>query len=108
MRLSLRFLIPLLLALGVFAYAAVPLVDGLMLRWFVRDLDIRASLLANAVQDPLVTLVEQGSPGRITRYFARLLQDERMHGVGLCVPGVERPISSPDFPEALGCDALGA
>ena len=42
MRLSLRFLIPLLLALALFAYAAVPLVDTLMTRWFVRDLDIRA------------------------------------------------------------------
>ena len=47
--LSLRFLIPLLLALGVFAYAAVPLVDSLMSRWFVRDLDIRANLIANTV-----------------------------------------------------------
>jgi trehalose 6-phosphate synthase len=106
LRLSLRFLIPLLLALGVFAYAAVPLVDALMLRWFVRDLDIRATLVANAVQDPLVTLVGQGSPGRITRYFARLLLDERMHGVGLCGPGLAQPLSSPDFPAELRCDAL--
>jgi trehalose-6-phosphate synthase len=107
-RLSLRFLIPLLLALGLFAYAAVPLVDGLMLRWFVRDLDIRANLIANAVQEPLTGLVEQGSPSRITRYFARLMQDERMHGVGLCMPGIEQPISSPDFPDELRCDGLEA
>ncbi len=108
MRLSLRFLIPLLLALGVFAYATVPLVDRLMLRWFVRDLDIRATLIANAVQDPLVGLVEQGSPARITRYFSRLLQDERMHGVGLCLPGLPQPLSSPDFPDELRCDQLDA
>jgi trehalose 6-phosphate synthase len=107
-RLSLRFLIPLLLALGVFAYAAVPLVDRLMLRWFVRDLDIRATLIANTMQDPLVGLLEQGSPGRITRYFARLLQDERMYGVGLCLPGLPQPISSPDFPEELSCEGLAA
>jgi len=105
-RLSLRFVIPLLLALGVFAYAAVPLVDGLMLRWFVRDLDIRANLVANAAQDPLVTLVDQGSPARLTRYFARLLQDERMHAIALCVPGLDQPISSPDFPAGLRCADL--
>ena len=34
MRLSLRFLLPLMLVVGVFAYAAVPLADTLMLRWF--------------------------------------------------------------------------
>mgnify|MGYP003413410641 FL=1 len=42
MRLSLRFIIPLMLALAAIAYSVVPLVDQLTLRWFVRDLDIRA------------------------------------------------------------------
>ena len=42
MRLTLRFLVPLLVALALFAYAAVPLVDTLTTRWFVRDLDIRS------------------------------------------------------------------
>ena len=36
MRLSLRFLFPLLLVVGLFAYVAVPLADALLLRWFVR------------------------------------------------------------------------
>lgn len=34
MRLSLRFVLPLLLALTAIAYAVLPLVDGLTLRWF--------------------------------------------------------------------------
>jgi trehalose 6-phosphate synthase len=105
-RLSLRFLIPLLLALGVFAYAAVPLVDSLMTRWFVRDLDIRAQLIANAVQDPLAQMIESGSPGRIARYLTRLTQDERIYAVGLCLPETKQPIATPDFPEALACDQL--
>ena len=40
MRLSLRFIIPLLVVIAAFAYAVVPLVDKLTLRWFVRDLDM--------------------------------------------------------------------
>jgi trehalose 6-phosphate synthase len=105
-RLSLRFLIPLLLALGVFAYAAVPLVDSLMTRWFVRDLDMRAQLITNAVQDPLVQMIESGSPGRIARYLNRLTQDERIYAVGLCLPESTQAIATPDFPEALACDKL--
>ncbi len=46
MRLSLRFIIPLFVALGALAYAVVPLVDKLTLQWFERDLDLRASLIA--------------------------------------------------------------
>ena len=56
MRLSLRFLVPLLIAIGAFAYVAVPLADALMLRWFVRDLDIRSSLIATTVQEPVADL----------------------------------------------------
>ncbi len=59
MRLSLRFVLPLLLALAAIAYAVLPLVDTLTLRWFVRDLDIRASLIANTVQEPLQDLVHR-------------------------------------------------
>ena len=52
MSLSLRFILPLVLALAAMAYGVLPLVDQLTLRWFVRDLDIRAGLIANAVQEP--------------------------------------------------------
>jgi len=105
-RLSLRFLIPLLIALGVFAYAAVPLVDSLMTRWFVRDLDIRAQLIANTVQEPLAQAIESGSPGLMARYLARLTQDERIYAVGVCVAPSMPPIATPEFPESLACDKL--
>jgi trehalose 6-phosphate synthase len=105
-RLSLRFLVPLLIALAAFAYAAVPLVDTLLSRWFLRDLDSRASLIANTVQDPLAELIDAGSPTRIARYLARLTQNERIYAVGLCLPGTPQPIATADFPEALACDKL--
>jgi trehalose 6-phosphate synthase len=107
-RLSLRFLIPLLLALGVFAYAAVPLVDSLMTRWFVRDLDIRANLIANTAQEPLAQMIESGSPSRMARYLTRLTQDERIYAVGLCLPESTQPLATPEFPETLACDRLQA
>jgi len=106
MRLSLRFLIPLLLALGLFAWAAVPLVDALMLRWFVRDLDIRASLIANTAQEPLGELIRTGSTIQIARYFERLTQDERIYAVALCLPGLPLPVATQDFPGEIRCDGL--
>jgi hypothetical protein len=53
MRLSLRFILPLLAALAALAYAVVPLVDRLTVRWFIRDLDVRARLVANTASDPI-------------------------------------------------------
>ena len=42
-RLQLRFLAPLVVTLVATAYLALPLVDGLTLRWFSRDLNLRGS-----------------------------------------------------------------
>src|SRR5512139_1297442 len=91
-RLSLRFLIPLLLALGAFAYVAVPLTDALMQRWFVRDLDMRSSLIADTVQEPLSNLILTGSTPRIVTLFNRLLRDERLYAIGLCMQRHGEPI----------------
>jgi trehalose 6-phosphate synthase len=108
MRLSLRFLIPLMLALALFAWAAVPLTDALMTRWFVRDLEIRSSLVAATIQDPLQALVQSGSESRITEYFNKLTRDERLYAVGLCMPPYQSsPIRSANFPpELMQCAPL--
>jgi trehalose 6-phosphate synthase len=106
MRLSLRFLIPLLLVLGGFAYAAVPLVDALMLRWFVRDLDIRANLIARTVQEPLSQLIIEGSTMNITRFFERIAQDERIYAVALCLQGLPLPVATTEFPSEIRCNDL--
>src|SRR5450631_1534766 len=102
MRLSLRFLVPLLLALALFAWAAVPLTDALMTRWFVRDLEIRSTLVAATIQDSLQTLVQSGSDARVAEFFNKLTRDERLYAVGLCRrPFVGPPISSTNFPAQL-------
>ncbi len=106
MRLSLRFVIPLLLALGVFAYIAVPMTDALMLRWFVRDLDIRSNLIASTVEEPLSGLILTGSTPRLAGYFNRMLLDERLYAVGLCVDRQAEPIATGQFPPEIRCASL--
>jgi trehalose 6-phosphate synthase len=105
MSLSLRFILPLILALAAIAYAVVPLVDRLTLRWFVRDLDIRAELIANSMQEPLQEHLRAGQKGKTQLYFSRLTQDERLFGVGFCPEGGAL-IASRGFPPAIRCDDL--
>ena len=107
MRLSLRFVIPLLVALAAFAYAVVPLVDKLTLRWFSRDLDIRANFVANAVEDQLQDLLRTGNRARVLPFFTRITQDERLLAVGFCPLDGSEPITTPTFPKEVTC-ATGA
>ena len=53
LRMQLRFLVPLGITILAGAYLALPVMDGLTLRWFARDLSLRGSLVANAMSDSL-------------------------------------------------------
>jgi trehalose 6-phosphate synthase len=106
MRLSLRFVIPLLLALAALGWAVVPLVDKLTLRWFVRDLDIRATLVANTVQEPALDLVQAGNRTRMLQFFDRITKDERLFAMGFCPAGGGQPVATPNLPKDVQCADL--
>ncbi|HEY8067582.1 MAG TPA: trehalose-6-phosphate synthase [Burkholderiales bacterium] len=113
MRLSLRFIIPLALALGAIAYGVVPLVDDLTLKWFMRDLDIRGKLIAGAAREPLVEMLTDKTRDkvrlqRVQDFFARVLQDERLFAVGFCDAAGKLVYRTPALPKDIGCRKPGS
>ena len=106
MRLSLRFIIPLALTLAALAYAVTPLVDRLTLRWFTRDLDLRASLIANTIEGPLADFASTNDPRAVQRFVENVARDERLYALALC-PGTGTPkIASPTLPKQIDCADL--
>ena len=104
MKLSLRFLVPLILVLAALTLAAMPLVDQLTLRWFMKDLDLRASLIASTIEEPVQHL--EGDPDALRTYFARLILDERLYAVGYCAEGAVRPEGTSTLPATVRCDSM--
>jgi trehalose 6-phosphate synthase len=107
MRFSLRFIVPLTLALAAIAYAVVPLVDRLTLRWFVRDLDMRSNLIATAIQDSIQDSLNSDSQARTLHLFNKVLQDERIYALGFCGASGDEQIATRTFPAEIGCEDLG-
>src|SRR5262245_19082849 len=105
MPLSLRFVVPLALALAAIAYAVVPLVDRLTFQWFVRDLDMRGALIVQTAQDPLVELLRsgRGARERVLRYFDRIAEGQRIFALGFCDPSGKLLYATRVFPEAVRC-----
>jgi len=105
---SLRFVVPLALALAAIAYAVVPLVDKLTLQWFVRDLDARGALIAQTAQEPLAELMSEPrvAKARVLRYFDRIMQGERIYGLGFCDRAGKIVYATPRFPQAVRCPAV--
>ncbi len=108
MRLSLRFLIPLMLALGAFAYLAVPLADTLMQRWFVRDLDLRSSLIAATVQEPLSNLIVAGSTPAIVDVLQPDAARRPALRSGRLRDAKGTPVATANFPREIDCSKLEA
>lgn len=105
MRLSLRFVLPLVAVLALLAYAAIPLADRLTLRWFVRDLDVRSTLVANTIAEPLLARISGPKDG-VHRYFAQITEDERLYALGYCEGPSADIVASDLLPDAIRCDNL--
>lgn len=106
MRLSLRFILPLLIVLAGIAYALAPLVDQLTLRWFVRDIEIRAMLIANAIHEPLQEQLAVGNKRKIGEFFNRISEDERLFAVGYCATPESPILASRTLPQQISCADL--
>ncbi|MBT0654508.1 alpha,alpha-trehalose-phosphate synthase (UDP-forming) [Geomobilimonas luticola] len=103
---SLRFVVPLAIALVLLAFAVVPLVDKLTLRWAVRDMDIRSSLIANTLHDPLAELLQHENKVKINSLLFRTIQDERLLALGFCDSNGKLIYRTSTFPESLGCSSV--
>ncbi|MBK4738314.1 alpha,alpha-trehalose-phosphate synthase (UDP-forming) [Noviherbaspirillum pedocola] len=102
-RLSLRFILPLAVVLGLFAYAVVPQVDEITLRWFVRDLEARSQTLVSALQEPLKEYAPQGATRRIAQLLDRTAQQSQLSSLAFCDPSGRVVYHTAGYPEALGC-----
>jgi len=103
LRLTLRFVIPLIVVMTLLAFLVVPLVDKLTLRWSVRDLDMRSKLITSTFQEPLGDLLVQGSSKKINSLIARLTQDERLYALGYCDGQGKLLYHTSTFPKDVGC-----
>ncbi|MGE0633996.1 MAG: trehalose-6-phosphate synthase [Pseudobdellovibrionaceae bacterium] len=104
MRLSLRFVLPLMIVLGIVAYGVVPLIDSLTLKWFSRDLDMRIQLLSSTIHDPLASYIQENSDVKITKLFSKMIQDERLYALGLCDISNKMVVKTQTFPDLLNCE----
>ena len=107
MRLSLRFLLPLALVLAGLAYAVIPLVDTLTLKWFVRDLEMRSELIGRMVESPLVELLAAESKTKLLHYFHRIIQDERLFAIGFCDREGRLAYKTLTYPDSIPCAGTG-
>ena len=80
--------------------------ENLTLKWFMRDLDIRSSLITNSIQDKVVELLEGRSKTKVLAYLNRIIEDERLYALGFCDRVQKQLITTKTFPVKITCDTL--
>ena len=105
MNLSLRFVLPLGFVLGLIAYGVIPLVDSLTLKWFVRDLEMRSTLMVRTMEGPLSELLVSDSKDKILAYFTRIMQDERLYALGFCDLNNRLLYQTQTYPDEVTCES---
>ncbi len=106
LKLSLRFVLPLLGAVAILAYLSVPLLDRLTLRWFVADLDQRARAIATTLAAPLRDAQHSGDMARAGDLLNAAATDEKLQSAALCSAQGEVVARSTQFPAAVRCAAV--
>jgi trehalose 6-phosphate synthase/phosphatase len=85
MRRSLRFIVPLALALAAIAWAFVSLADRLTWKWSIRDLETRSAVITHSVQENLIALAQEpNARPNVLHLFEGILEDERVYALGFC------------------------
>jgi trehalose 6-phosphate synthase len=98
-----KFGIPLLLALGGVTYLAVPYAEKMLTEWFQADVEMRAKLVMNSIEEGLAPLLERRSAPQIRRYLARITSDQRLVAVMVCARDQKLLYRSEVAPKEVAC-----
>jgi trehalose 6-phosphate synthase len=99
-----RTLLPLLLAAGVVAYFGPPYIDRLLTAWFRSDVELRARVMMSSLEDSLPLLVARSDQQGLRRYTAKIIADQRVLGILICLPHGGTVFKTELVPVAVNCE----
>jgi len=108
MRRYLRFVVPLLVILGLLAWATSAVVGVTSRSWFEKDLRLRAELAVHGAQEALIPQLRARDGRGIRRVLDNITLDQRVMGAVACDLRLGRVAASAEYPAKLGCDQFRA
>jgi trehalose-6-phosphate synthase len=98
-----RFALPVLAALSVGAWIAVPYVERMLTEWFRTDVEMRARVVVNSMGETLPTLLDRSELPRLRRFLAKVTEDERLLAVLACRPDGQTIHQTDRTPPQVSC-----
>ena len=98
-----RFALPVLVALSVGAWIAVPYVERMLTEWFRTDVEMRAKVVMNTMGETLPTLLDRSELPRLRRFLSKVTEDERLLAVLACRPDGQTIYQTDRTPSQVSC-----
>jgi trehalose 6-phosphate synthase/phosphatase len=98
-----RFAVPTLIAVSILAFFGVPYVDRILAQWFRSDVDLRAQLVANSMEQSLAGFLERGDKEGLASYLAGITTDERLMAIVLCDDDSKTIFTTDRTPAEIKC-----
>jgi trehalose 6-phosphate synthase len=104
---AVRFVIALVLGLGLVAWAATVIVHRTTSAWFEKDLNLRAQLAVNGARQALLATWRQGQPAEMRGVLEDLTHDERIMAAAACSADLTPLTQTKDYPGQFSCRDVG-
>ena len=98
-----RYLLPITAAVSLVAFVGVPYIDRVLTEWFRTDLDLRARLVMDLVQEPLGELLDNEQLTRARAYLNSVAGDQRLLGMVVCGRLGEQVLITAQAPAVAQC-----
>ncbi len=103
---AVRFLLALVLGLGLLTWGASVHVHRTTRAWFERDVSLRAQLATATASETLRSRWSPDKHAELRAALVELTEDERIMGAAACAPDLSLLSATPAFPPAFMCDKL--
>ena len=77
----------------------------MLTEWFRSDIELRARLVMNSMEEPLAGLLEHNESARLAAYLERVVSDERLLAVLICDTSGARVYATRLVPADVTCDS---
>jgi trehalose-6-phosphate synthase len=100
-----RTVLPLLLAAGVVAYLGLPYIDRLLTNWFRSDVELRAKIVVESIDEALPPMVAHHDQVALRKYATKITADQRLLGLLICGADGWTEFRTDRVPASVTCDS---
>ncbi len=107
MRRALRFIVVLVLGLGLVTWVGSVLLQQTTRDWFDKDVNLRAQLAVSGARQALISHWHKEQRADLQDLLGEITHDERIMAAAACAADLTLLTQTKDFPEQLSCRELG-